>query len=63
MNHGTKMADLYSTNLKRVAEQLLGPLLSVPAAKSENLGKIIDFRAVGIFHKPIIGEVNPGLAI
>jgi hypothetical protein len=54
---------VYSTNLKRVIEQLLRALLSVPAAKSEDLGKIIDFRAVAALHKAVIGKVNPGFAI
>jgi hypothetical protein len=57
------MDDVYSTNLKRLAERLLSALLPIPAAESEDLSKIIDFRAVGIFHKAVIGEVDPGFAI
>jgi len=33
------------------------------AAKPDDLSKIIDFRKVGAFHKAVIGEVDPGLAI
>ena len=47
----------------RIIRQLLSTFLSFLAAKPEDLSKIIDFRKVGAFHKAIIGEVDPGLAI
>jgi hypothetical protein len=47
----------------RVIRQLLGALLLFLAAKSEDLSEIIDFHAVGAFHKTVIGEVDPGFAI
>ena len=55
--------DACSTDLKRAAEHLLGALLPILAAKSQDLSKIIDFRAVGVLYKAIIGEVDPRLAI
>ena len=41
----------------------LSTLLSFLAAKSNDLSKIIDSRKVGAFHKAVISEVDPGLAI
>jgi len=47
----------------RVIRQLLSALLPFLAAKPDDLSKIIDSRKVSAFHKAVIGEVNPGLAI
>ena len=44
-------------------EHLLRAPLPVPAAESKDLSEIIDFSAVGVFHKAVIGEVDPRLAI
>ena len=50
----------YNFKEGRVVLSALFPFL---AAKSEDFSKIIDFRKVGAFHKAVIGEVDPGLAI
>ena len=41
----------------------LSPLLSFLAAEPDDLSEIIDSRKVGAFHKAVIGEIDPGLAI
>ena len=57
--------NMHSTQVMcyRVIRQLLSALLPFLAAKSDDLSKIIDSRKVGAFHKAVIGEVDPGLAI
>src|SRR4030042_1780243 len=57
--------NMYSTHVtcNTGTRRLLGALLLVLAAKSEDLSKITDFRAVVTLHKTIIGEVDPGLAV
>jgi hypothetical protein len=47
----------------RIIRQLLSALFSFLAAKSDDLSKIVDSREVGAFHKAVIGEIDPGLAI
>src|SRR4030043_1461531 len=64
MNSPEQM-NMYSTHVtcNTGTRRLLGALLLVLAAKSEDLSKITYFRAVVTLHKAIIGEVDPGLAV